>query len=340
MPPRPTQLDIARKAGLSRPTVSLALNGSPTISAKTRAFVRRVADELGYQPDPMLSALSRYRNSNKTKDYRGMLAWISFSPKTFPWHWITPYSAYHRGATRRAHDLGFDIEAFDLKQQRLSPKRLAGILEARGIRGMLICPPTEMDSSFRFPVENQSFVTFGYSVQTPVMHRVTASHYRATKTAFARLTDAGCRRIGFIGSLQVNIKTQDLVLSAYLSACHNQKLDTIPPLIDDPITPAAILAWYRRHKPDAVLITSPIWPALLETGISIPDKLSVVSPMVPAHFPELTGVMEKSEQIGVAAVDTLLQLIQHDDHGIAEHPRNILIEGEWNEGSTVRPVAT
>lgn len=339
MPQRPTQLDVAKKAGLSRPTVSLALSGSPTISAKTRAYVRQVADSLGYQPDPMLSALSRYRNSNKTKDYRETLAWISFSPKTVPWHSITPYAAYYKGARQRAADLGFDIEAFDLQQQRLSPKRLAGILKARGIRGLLICPPTRQDAACEFPVDDYCFVTFGYSVQSPAMHRVTSSHYRATKTVFDQLIERGHRRIGFVGSSQVNIKTQDLCLSAYLSACHGHELESIPTLIDDPISPKAFAEWHRRHQPDAIIITSPFWPLVKESGIAIPAKLSVVSPMVPRHFPELTGVMEKSEEIGVAAVDTLLQLIQHDARGIPKDPRNILLEGEWNEGTTIRTMA-
>lgn len=340
MPRRPTQLDIAQKAGLSRPTVSLALNGSPAVSAETRAHVRRVAEELGYQPDPMLSALSKYRNIKQAKNYKETLAWISHSSATAPWNHITTYAAYFAGACRRANALGFDVEPIDLHQQQLSGRRLDGILRARGIRGMLVCPPSQQGDDYVFPVDRYSLITFGYSVRTPALHRVSSSHFLATKTIFNKLIACGYRRIGFAGSRQVNIKTQDLCLSAYLGGCANHRLDPIPELLADPDTPEEFAVrfreWHACHRPDAIIITSPMWPAIQRSGLSIPEELAVASPMVPCGNRELTGVVEKSEQIGATAVDTLVQLIQHDERGIPRDPRTILLEGEWNEGTTLR----
>jgi DNA-binding LacI/PurR family transcriptional regulator len=344
MPPRPTQLDIAKKAGLSRPTVSLALNGSPAVSEETRTRVRRVAEELGYQPDPMLSALSKYRSLQGRPHYKETLAWISHSPTAFPWRHITTYATYHAGACARANALGFDVESFDLQQQQLGRRRLDGILSARGIRGLLICPPVQQGEIYEFPVDRYSLITFGYSVRSPLMHRVSSSHFLATKTIFNRLIECGYRRIGFAGNLQVNIKTQDLCLSAYLGGCVNHGLEPLPELLADPYTPQDFVPrfrkWHELHRPDAVIITSPIWPDVQRSGIRIPEELGVASPMVSCMHPELTGVIEKSEQIGAIAVDTLVQLIQHDERGVPRDPRTILLEGQWNEGTTVMNVAS
>ena len=61
MEKRPTLRDIAKDAGCTNATVSLALRESPRISPETRARVREVAAKLGYRPDPMLSALAAHR---------------------------------------------------------------------------------------------------------------------------------------------------------------------------------------------------------------------------------------------------------------------------------------
>ncbi|MGW5118991.1 LacI family DNA-binding transcriptional regulator [Streptomyces noursei] len=58
---RPTIKDIARRAGVSESAVSFALNDRPGVSADTRARIRRVADELGWQANIAARALSGER---------------------------------------------------------------------------------------------------------------------------------------------------------------------------------------------------------------------------------------------------------------------------------------
>ncbi|WP_309380880.1 LacI family DNA-binding transcriptional regulator [Cerasicoccus frondis] len=338
MPRRITQSDIAKKAGLSRPTVSLALKGSSAVSEQTRRYVREVAESLGYSPDPMLSALSKYRLQEESEHYRGTLAWVSYSSEDMLWNKITPYAAYYEGARMRAERVGFNIEIFDAFQQELSAKRLSGILDARGIRGMLVCPPVWQDQQFNLPFDDYAFVTFGYTIREPAMHRVTSSHYRATWSIFDRFASQGYRRIGFAGSHEVNIKTQEHCLSVYLCGCRKYNLEILPELVDDDMTTDQFEDWVEKHRFDAVIFTSPLWPLIRGSKFRIPEDLAVASPMTPVHYPELTGVIEKSEQIGSAAVDTLIHLIQQDDRGIPTDPQNILIEGRWNEGTTVPPL--
>jgi DNA-binding LacI/PurR family transcriptional regulator len=45
--------DVARAADVSKAMVSHALSGEGRIPRQTRARVRRVAEELGYRPDPV-----------------------------------------------------------------------------------------------------------------------------------------------------------------------------------------------------------------------------------------------------------------------------------------------
>jgi DNA-binding LacI/PurR family transcriptional regulator len=58
---RPTILDIAKAAGVSKGAVSYALNGRPGVSVETRARILGIAEELGWIPSSAARALSSDR---------------------------------------------------------------------------------------------------------------------------------------------------------------------------------------------------------------------------------------------------------------------------------------
>ncbi|SDB85923.1 transcriptional regulator, LacI family [Sanguibacter gelidistatuariae] len=58
---RPTIVDIARAAGVSKGAVSFALNGRPGVSDKTRARVQQVAAEMGWLPNVAARSLAGTR---------------------------------------------------------------------------------------------------------------------------------------------------------------------------------------------------------------------------------------------------------------------------------------
>lgn len=60
-PRRPTIADIAERAGVSKGSVSYALNGNPGLSEPTRRRILAVAEEVGWRPDRAARALSARR---------------------------------------------------------------------------------------------------------------------------------------------------------------------------------------------------------------------------------------------------------------------------------------
>jgi len=55
----PTILDVADALGMHKSTVSLALSGKGNVSAATRARIRHVAREMGYEPNPLAQRLAQ-----------------------------------------------------------------------------------------------------------------------------------------------------------------------------------------------------------------------------------------------------------------------------------------
>jgi DNA-binding LacI/PurR family transcriptional regulator len=58
---RPTLVDVARAAGVSRSTASRAINGMPAVAEEVRTRVLRAVGELGYHPDSSARALASGR---------------------------------------------------------------------------------------------------------------------------------------------------------------------------------------------------------------------------------------------------------------------------------------
>ena len=61
-----TSEEVARLAGVSRATVSRALNGSARISDKARERVHDAITVLGYEPDVVAQSLVRQRSHQRT----------------------------------------------------------------------------------------------------------------------------------------------------------------------------------------------------------------------------------------------------------------------------------
>jgi transcriptional regulator with XRE-family HTH domain len=98
---RITQDDVARRAGVTRATVSMALKAHKSTPEKTRNRILRISAKLGYRPDPMLLDLAVYGCSSRPETFEGTLARLINSTFGYDWRKVTPFCDYHFGATRR-----------------------------------------------------------------------------------------------------------------------------------------------------------------------------------------------------------------------------------------------
>lgn len=127
---------IAERLGCSRSTVSYALRNSPGCSEKTRQRVLEVAKELGWRPDAELNLqMASIRQVTVRKRSPTLAVVMNLGSEQLGIN-VAP-SLQLEGIRTRAHELGFELDEFSLVDHPLSPKRLQGILNARGIKGIV-----------------------------------------------------------------------------------------------------------------------------------------------------------------------------------------------------------
>ncbi|MER8262963.1 LacI family DNA-binding transcriptional regulator [Streptomyces griseus] len=123
-----TLLDVARAAGVSKSTVSDALQGSGRVAESTRDRVRAVAEELGYRPN---SAARRLRRAST-----GAVGLHLPATATR----LDYYMNLAFGAVERAQEDGLDM-------MLLGPSGAAGGRIASRVDGLLVIDPESGDSA-------------------------------------------------------------------------------------------------------------------------------------------------------------------------------------------------
>ncbi|MFH8665204.1 LacI family transcriptional regulator [Streptomyces anulatus] len=123
-----TLLDVARAAGVSKSTVSDALQGSGRVAEATRDRVRAVAEELGYRPN---SAARRLRRAST-----GAVGLHLPATATR----LDYYMNLAFGAVERAQEDGLDMVL-------LAPSGVAGGRIASRVDGLLVIDPEPGDSA-------------------------------------------------------------------------------------------------------------------------------------------------------------------------------------------------
>ncbi|HEY9249518.1 MAG TPA: LacI family DNA-binding transcriptional regulator [Rariglobus sp.] len=342
-PKRVTQQDIAKAAGVHRTTVCLALKNYPRIPAETRERIVRIAEELGYSPDPMLSALASYRTRLRPQSFHGTLVWLVNSANGYAWDAFPHYRDYHQGATSQARQNGYNLETLDLNAPLMSPDRIASILRARNVQGVLLCPQPQANMVMQFPWEQISAVTFGYTLAEPRIHTVTAAHHRHTVHCIRELKRRGYRRIGFAFSKEHDLRTDHNFLSGYLSEeiGYDHLALPIPAFLESyRRSSEKIDEWLKHYRPDAIVTGEyQALDRLRLLGWKIPRDLGVACPTLPTGKTRLAGIVEDSVHIGSVAVNLLVSAIQRGEKGVPSQPQRILVEGLWNEGSSLRSPA-
>jgi len=300
---RVTLDELAVAAGVNRATASLAMNGSPRVAAATAERVRAAARRIDYHSDPGLARLAELRWSDRRKPVEPTLALVMEQQR--------PDLA--EAAIARAGALGYRCEWFD-PAKFPSPAALARMLHARGIRGLLLRYRPEDRVMAQFPLAGFLSVAFGEGDGMLVRMVVRYNRHQMVADAWAKLWEAGARRIGAL--LWPLIICGDWMEHNSFRRCQTlYGAEAIPPVFfDNRRFEKDIKRIHAKYRPDA-WITVRTQQAELVHQVTGTDRRCIVARTInPAESPEdrlFPCQRMPVRQLAVRAVETLDALLRH-----------------------------
>ncbi|BCB87292.1 LacI family DNA-binding transcriptional regulator [Phytohabitans suffuscus] len=310
---RPTLEEVARRAGVSRATVSRVVNGSTTVAPPIQEAVRRAVRELGYVPNLAARTLVTQRTDSIALVLPETATRVFSDDPLFP--------GIVRGVSQ-------ELEAADrqlvlmMAGSAASHDRIERYAMGRHVDGVMFASMHGMDplpgalARIGMPA-----VCSGRPLGRPAVPYVDIDHVAGVASAVRHLLDAGRQRIATIAG------PQDMVagierLAGYREALRDSHRRSIVAVGDFTRESGAIA---MRHlldddpKLDAVFVASDLMAdgalrTLREVGRRVPADVAVIG-FDDAEFarytdPPLTTVRQPIIEIGREMVRLLLRLAE------------------------------
>lgn len=322
--------DIARKAGVSRSTVSRVVNDDPNVNEVTRVRVQKIIEQEHYQPHPAARALVTQR---------AQLIGVAIPQTTnvfFGDNSYFPMLLQGIAETTIQRDYAMLLWLSQSHEER------GGFSERvsrnRQADGLIIASVTQDDPLFSKLVRTKRLFVM---VESPprfddMINFVTIDNVAASYEAVKHLIQLGRRRIAVITG-QINIRDGAERLRGYESALKDAGMAVDPDLI-------YYGQFSRPHgyegakyllpkKPDAIVcggdtIAIGVFDAVREAGLRIPDDIAVtgfddLDVAVQAN-PPLTTIRHSVQHVGAVAAQLLIDLIE----GKCQAPHHIVLPTE------------
>ena len=316
---KPTIYEVARRAGVSRQTVSRVINNRPDVATDTRQRVLQIIDEIEYRPSAVARSLSKQRTYN-------------FGLLTAGLEFMGP-STTLSGIAKKAEELEYGLYLKELPS--FNANDILPLLDwflSRQVDGILWAVPeigsnrdwTEgMIDDFRVPI---IFLT---SERRENISIVTIDNYYGARLATEHLLDIGRKHIGHISGPMdwwesrqryqgwedalkaAGIEPEDrMVASGNWSSKSGKKafdilLSTFPEMD----------AVFSANDQMALSILQ----TACDQQINIPGELSVVGfdnlPESEFFCPSLTTVFQNTNELGCTAVQELVRMVEERNSG-------------------------
>ena len=307
----PTVADVARRARVSRATVSRVLNQYAHIRPEVRVRVQRAMRVLGYRPDAVARSLAR----RETRTLGLVVADI-----TNPF-----YAETARAILETAKANGYNVILCNTDNQPLVQEEYVEILRQRRVDGIIF------GSVFLDDPVVEGLVAAGYPclmynrrLRTRRGNFIVLDNARASRDLTRHLVTLGHRRIGFVSGLP-NISTTAERLRGYRAALREAGISVEPDLIQ----PGAFQAGTAQEaaqdllkrcgRPTAIVASNDLMAlgvirAASDLGVRIPEDLAVVGfdDIEIADHPQvqLTTMAQQKAEMGRLAALGILEIIR------------------------------
>ncbi|MEJ0001447.1 MAG: LacI family DNA-binding transcriptional regulator [Verrucomicrobiota bacterium] len=328
MKERPPLQVIAELLGVSKMTVSRGLRDGTPVAPEMRRRVREAARRLGYRPDTRLSQVMSAIRRSQAPHCGETLAFIwAHAPPAAG----APLAEAREGARRRAHQLGYQLEEFDLAQPARQSPALSRVLRQRGIRAALLVPGAAANGTYglRLDWRRLCAVVLGDAPAPAGLPRIGHDHYFGCVLALRRLRRLRRGRVALVLPRSGDGRTARLVRAAFLHF-HPLGAEKARGLVFTADRPARLEPRLRRARAEAVLVPDAIpFPDAEHPWHPAPAGLAVAALDWSAAEPGIAGVRQHRAIIGEQAVDLLVLRLQGNQFGLDPLAPSIRVPGSW-----------
>ncbi|MFD8984083.1 LacI family DNA-binding transcriptional regulator [Streptomyces sp. NPDC059564] len=330
---RPTLEEVALRAGVGRGTVSRVVNGSPGVSARTRAVVEAAVTELGYVPNRAARALAANRTDagRPSAGRADAIALVVPDPggPLFPGGW---FAEVVRGVGSALADTDVQLVLAPAGSER-ERRRLEGYLAGHRVDGVLLLSVGAGDPLPELPVRlGIPAVIGGRRSAGEALPSVDCDDRAGAAEAVRHLLERGRRAIAALtGPLDLYGAQGRLegYRQALADAGHpvDEALISVGDLAEEGGRRAVRELLERRPALDAVFAASDVLAAgalreLRAAGRRIPQDVAVVgfgdSELARHLDPPLTSVRQPVEEMGRTMARLLLERIAGKPGGPGE----------------------
>lgn len=315
---KPTSFDIAFLAGVSQPTVSRALRGSPVVSLETRKRIEEIAKQLNYRVDKNASNL-RSQHSNT-------LALLLFEDPTADNSQINPFFLSMLGSiTRASASRGYDLL---ISFQQLSRDWTQDYEDSRKADGIILLGYGDYEEYRprldRLVQQGTHFVRWGPVVSDEPGVSIGSDNAQGGYDVTRHLLSQGRKHIAFLGHATTHYPEFFDRYRGYERAMMEARVPTSSALQVDAInleesgSQAVAELRSRGVALDAIVAASDLIAigalrTLQEAGVDVPRQVSIVGfddiPAASLTTPPLTTVMQDTRRAGELLVETLLRQV-------------------------------
>ena len=354
MPQNPTIRDVAREAGVSAATASLALRNDTRLRKTTCEKVQRVAEKLGYHTNAVVSQLLAQLRTSRSPQYQATLGMINVSDNPNAMSEVHTFREWRKGYIERAKHLGYNVDEFWLHELNMSPHRLAEILHSRNIRGVLVAAchgNSHLPQGFVELFEKFACVVIGVHDVRPLVHLACNDQFSTARMAFEEAMLFGYTRPALAISEEVDDLLESRFLGAFLAAqSHHPAKNRVPPFsyhsplgvskgmkIGTPDLRRDFGKWFERYQPDVIFCIHDEVKEWVE-GLkrSVPRDVGLVHLDWNEEFKGWAGMNQNNHLVGAASIDMIVGQLHRNELGIPSFPKCITVESSWIIGNTVR----
>ncbi|MFZ7086527.1 LacI family DNA-binding transcriptional regulator [Curtobacterium sp. RRHDQ10] len=311
---RPTIVDVAREAGVSKSLVSLALNDRPGVNAATRERIQQVADEIGWRPNPAARGLTSRRAYALGLVVRRDARTIEIDPF---------FAAFIAGLETVLADRG-QVLVLSVVSDRAAEERAYRTLAGDGrVDGFILTDLLAADSRIDLVATlGVRAVTLGEPDVPTSFPAVRRDYAGGIAALVAYLAGLGHERIAHVAGADAMLHGHER-RELFVAAAHDQGVDTIVVPTDfspeqGAVATEQLLDLPGRERPTAIVYgNDPMAIAGMSVaqrrGLRIPDDLSVTgldgSQIGRLVHPALTTLDNDPAEWGRIVASTLLDLV-------------------------------